>query len=177
MAKVGRTLKESMVEELAKQFAGQPNVFVTRVNRLTASDADALRQKLHASRGTLVMVKRRIALRMLERLSLGGIQELLEGSVAFVFTAGDALPIAKGLMEFVTSHEDQLAVRGAWVDGQLLDTARIDAMAKLPPRAILLAEVVGTVELPLADLIGTIERLIGDMAWVVEQAAAQRGGG
>ena len=174
MARVGEMLKEGMVDELAKQLSEQPNVFVTSVNRLTASDANVLRAKLHASRASFVMVKRRIGLRTLERLNLSGIGELLEGSVAFILTTEDVLPIAKQLVEFIKSHEDQLGVRGAWIDGQLLDKGRVEALAKLPPKPVLLAEVVGTVERPLSYLISTIEQLIGDVAWLLEQAAANR---
>ena len=175
MANVGRMLKESMVEELAKQLSERPNVFVTGVSRLTASDANALRAKLHGARARLVMVKRRIGQRTLERLSLSGISGLLEGSVAFVLTAEDGLPIAKELVEFTKAHENQLAVRGAWIDGQLLDGGRVKALAELPPRPTLLAQVVGTVELPLAHLIGTIEQLIGEVAWALEQIATKAG--
>ena len=50
MPNVGRMVKESSVEELSTQLAEQPNFFVTAVNRLSAPEADTLRQKLYASR-------------------------------------------------------------------------------------------------------------------------------
>ena len=121
-------------------------------------------------------VKRRIGLRTLERLNLSGVAELLEGSVGFVLTAdaNDVSLVAKELIEFIKSHENQLTVRGAWIDGQLCDTQWVETLASLPRKSVLLAEVVGTVELPLVDLLSTIERLMGDVAGLVEQIAMKK---
>ena len=177
MAKVGRMLKETMVEELTKQLSAQPNVLVTNLNRLTASNADVLRQKLHASQAQLVMVKRRIGLRALEDLKIDGVSSLLEGSVGFVLPQPnqDVLSVAKLIIDFIKSHENQLEVRGAVIDGQLCDKQRVEVLASLPPKPTLLAQVVWTIESPMADLIFTVERLIGDLAWVVEQRAHTQG--
>lgn len=174
MASVGRMVKERMVEELATRVGEQSNILVTTVKRLSAAEADALRQKLRGSRARLVVVNRRMGLRTLERLKLADLGRLLEGTVGLVVTTDEATPIAKQLVEFVKAHEDQLKVRGGWVDGQLLDSTRIEALAQLPPKPMLLAEVVGTLESPLAGLIFTIEQLVGDMIWVVERQAEQR---
>ena len=168
-------LKEGMVEELARELSERPNLFVTSVNRLTGSDASALRQKLGASQARFVMVKRRIGLRTLARLKLSEVGELVGGSVAFVVTSDDALPIAKELTEFIKAHENQLTVRGAWIDGQLLDSGRVEALAKLPSKPILLAQVVGSIESPLQAVISTVERLIGDLAYAIEQVATKVG--
>ena len=59
------------------------------------------------------------------------------------------------------------------IDGQLLDSQRVEQLALLPPKPVLLAQLVATIESPMADLIFTIERLIGDLAWTIEQTAAK----
>ena len=173
MANVGRMVKEASVEELSARFAERTNVFVTTVNRLPAADADTLRRQLFASQARLVVVKRRLGQRAIERLKLPGLSDLLEGTVGFVFSGEDPLATAKLIVDFRKAHEERLTVRGALIDGQLLDTARVEALAQLPPKPVLLAQVVATIESPLADVIFTLERLIGDIAWLAEQAAAK----
>lgn len=174
MAKVGRLLKEHMVEELTRQLSERPQVFVARVGRLTALGADELRRKLHASRATFQMVKRRIGLRTFEQLQLNDTAAFLQGSVGLVLTADDPTPIAKELVEFIASHEGQLTLCGARIDGEVLDARRVEVLAKLPLRPVLLAEVVGAIEGPLAAVIGTLERLLGDLAWIIEQIATRK---
>lgn len=174
MSTVGRLVKESIVEDVSSHLSEESNVFVTAVNRLKASDADVFRQKLYATHAHLIVVKRRLGQRTVSQLKITGLPELLEGSVGLIFAKGDVLPTAKLIMEFRKTHEEQLIVRGALVDGQLLDTARVEALAKLPPKPVLLAEVLGMIEAPIAQLIMTIEQLIGDVAWIAEQAAAAK---
>ena len=110
-------------------------------------------------------------------MNITGLQELLKGSVGLVLAGGDVLPIAKLIVEFRKSHEEQVAVKGAVIDGQLLDPSTVEALANLPPKPVLLAQVVATIESPLADLIFTVERLIGDLAWTVEQLAEKKPAG
>ena len=174
MAKVGRMVKESSVSEVSNRLAESPNFFVTAVNRLPAADTDAFRQKLFASRARLVMVKRRLGQRALEPLKITGLAELLEGSICLVLVGDDPLATAKLIVEFRKSREEQLLVRGGVIDGQLLDKARVEQLAALPPKPVLLAQVVATLEAPIADVIFTIERLLGDIAWLAEQVAASK---
>ena len=172
MANVGRMVKESMVDELSTQLAERPNVLVTTISRLPASDADVLRKKLSASSAHLLVVKRRLARRAVERLQLAGLADHLEGSVGLVLSGEDALSTAKLIVEFIKTHEDQLAVRGARIDGQLLDKARVEQLASLPPKPMLLAQLVATIESPIAELIVTMEQIIGEVAWLIEQVSA-----
>ena len=174
MAKVGRMVKESSVAEVADRLAQSPNFFVTAVNRLPADETDAFRQKLFASRARLVIVKRRLGQRAVEPLKIAGLAELLEGSICLVLVGDDPLATAKLIVEFRKSREERLLVRGGVIDGQLLDTARVEQLAQLPPKPVLLAQVLAIIESPLADVIFTIERLIGDIAWLAEQVAASR---
>ena len=174
MASVGRLVKESMLKELSTALAERPSFFVTRVNRLSAVEADALRQKLFASKAKLVLVQRRLGLRALEALKIPGLTEMLEGSVALVLPSDDVLPTAKLIVEFIKTHADHLSVRGGVVDGQVLDRSRVEQLASLPPRPILLAQVMATIESPLADVVCTVERLIGELAWALEQASQQQ---
>ena len=167
-------VKESMVAELSSRLSKQPNFFVTTINRLPAIEADALRKKLHASQARVVVTTRRLGLRAIERLGIAGLSDLFQGSVALVLTGEDVLPTAKTIVEFRKAHEERLAVRGAVVDGRLLDQRTVEELASLPPKPVLLAHVVTTIEAPIAEVIFTVERLIGDLAWVVEQAAEKK---
>ncbi|GEM_PF-291829 len=174
MAKVGRLVKETIINELSTQLGAQPNFFVTRVNRLTSTDADALRQTLFGSQASLVMIKRKLGKRAAEGLKIPGLVDLFEGSVGIVIPGEDVLPVAKVIVDFIKTHEEQLAVRGGFIEGTLLDKQRVEHLASLPSKPVLLAQIVFTIEAPIADLIFTIERLVGDLMWAVEQAATKK---
>ncbi len=174
MASVGRMVKESITSEVTARLAERPNFFVTSLNRLPADEADTLRQKLFASNARLVLIKRRLGQRAVEPLKFAGLTELLEGSVGLVLTGDDVLPTAKLIVEFHKAHEEQLTIRGAVIDGRLLSKQYVEQLASLPPRPVLLAQLVATIEAPIAGVILTLEQLIGDLAWIMEQAAAAK---
>ena len=174
MAKVGRMVKEGSVQEITAQLSERPNFFIAGINRLTAPNADLLRRQLFGSKARLLVVKRKLGRRAVQGLTLTGLQELLEGSIGLVLAEADLLATAKLLVEFRKTHEEQLTVRGAVIDGQLLDAGRVEQLAQLPPKPVLLAQIVATIEAPIADVIFTLERLIGDIAWLAEQAAAMK---
>lgn len=174
MAKVGQLVKESTTSEISARLGERPNFFIASVNRLSSPDTDLLRRQLFGLQARLLMVKRRLGRRTLDGLKVAGLPELLEGTVGIVLAADDVAATAKLLVDFRKGHEEQLTLRGGLIDGQLLDKVRIEALAQLPPKPVLLAQVLGTIEAPLADVIFTIERLIGDVAWLAEQAAAQK---
>jgi len=172
--KVGRLMKEQMLEDLSRQLGERPNLFVTQVNRLSASGANTFRQQLHASGARFLVVKRRLGQRALASLKVDGVADLLEGSVGLVLPHAEGEIIAKLIAEFIKANVGQLTIRGAVLDGQVMDRQRVEELASLPPKAILLAQVVLTIESPMADVIFTVERLIGDVAWIIEERAKQR---
>ena len=174
MANIGRMVKEALLEEITNELSKRPNFFITTINRLPAAEANTFRQKLFGSRSSLLMINRRLGRRATSSLSLDGLQELLEGSVGLVLSGDDVLSTAKLIMEFRKTHEEQISVSGAVIDGQLLNRHGVEQLANLPPRPVLLAEVVVTIESPMADVIMTVERLLGEIAWLAEQAAARQ---
>lgn len=172
MPQVGRLVKDMMVQELAGQLKACPNFFVAGVGRLSATDADRLRKRLAAMHARMLMVKRTLGLQGLTAMKIdGGVNRLVEGSIAFVFPGEDLIPAAKLLADFAKQEQEKLNVRGGLVDGQLLDPHQFNELANLPTRPQLMAQLIGVLESPLADVVFTLERILGDVAWVLEEAS------
>lgn len=174
MPNVGRLVKETAVKELSDRLSQRPDFLVASVNRLTAGEADSLRQKLFASQARLVMIKRTLGKRMLDQKNLAAVTELFEGSVGIVLPGEEVLPAAKILVEFTKTREEKLSVLGGFIDGMLLDKTRVEQLASLPPKPMLLVQVVATIESPIADVVFTLERLIGDLIYAADQAAEKK---
>jgi len=174
MAKVGRMVKDQMVEELTQALGERPNFFVTSIGKLEASETDGLRKKLRSVRSRFLVVKRTLGTRGLSRVKTEEAASLFAGSVGLVLPSEDVLPTAKVIVEFAKSHEEQLVVRGGWIDGQLLAKQQVEHLASLPPKPQLIAELIGVLESPISDLIFTLERVLGDVPWVLEEASKTR---
>src|SRR3989338_8609661 len=117
MSNVGRLVKESAVKQLSERLAQRPEVLVTAINRPPSVEADSLRQKLFTSQAHLIMVKRTLGKRVMDQLNLSAVTELFEGSVGLVLPGEEILPAAKIIIDFIKTHEAQIAVRGAFIEG------------------------------------------------------------
>ena len=174
MARVGRMVKETIVSHVTTELKARPNFLIAAIGKLPAAEANVIRQKLHGTNARLLMINRRLSRKALEPLSIAGLQDLLKGSIGLVLTGDDAMPALKILVDFGKTHQEQITISGGMLDGEMYQREQIAALAALPPRPVLLAQVLGTIEAPMADVIFTIERIIGDIAWIAEQAAEKK---
>lgn len=174
MGQIGQQTKELMVETLRRRLAASPNLLITSFERLTVSDANELRKSLRHSASNYLVAKGTLARRALQAVGWDGAAQLLQDSVGFVLAGPDAAQTSKVLLEFAKAHEGALIVRGGWMDGAPLSTADVTALAKLPSRQELLAQLVGVVEGPLADLVNTLEGVLREVAFVLDEVAKGR---
>lgn len=171
MAKVGRLVKDVMVQELTEALKERQNFFVAAMGALSATEADTLRKRLRASKARMLMIKRTLGLQGMSALQMEEAKRLFEGSIALVFPGEDLIPAAKLLADFAKENQEKLHIRGGLVEGQVLDRTRFEELANLPPRLQLIAHVVGALEAPLANLVWTLESVLGEVAWVLEEAS------
>ena len=84
-------------------------------------------------------------------------QDLLKGPVAIAFGYGDLSAPARLLGEFSRQARLRLDIVGGLVEGRVLDGEQVRQTADLPPRDVLLAQLLGTLQTPIGQLVGTIQ--------------------
>ena len=173
MAKVGRLIKELAVKELTTSLKERPHFFVASWGTLTSVETDAFRKRLRASQARLVTVKRTLGLKSLAELKLDEAIPLFDGSVALVLPGKDLIQAAKLLVELAKGTDDNIAIRGGWVEGQLLNKQRLEELASLPSKPQLIAGLVAVLESPMTSLIMTVEGALRELVRVVEAMGAQ----
>ena len=96
-------------------------------------------------------------------------------SIAVTFCGDDLVSAAKALADFARTHP-ALVVRGGVLESSLIDTASVEAIGSLPPRDVLIAQLVGTMAAPMTGLVtvlqGTVSGFVRALNHVAEQRAA-----
>jgi large subunit ribosomal protein L10 len=69
-----------------------------------------------------------------------------------------------------------LQIKLGVLEGQVIQADAIEELASLPPRDVLLARVVGSVQSPLAGLVGVLSATIRSLAYVLQARSGQLGG-
>jgi len=108
-------------------------------------------------------VKNSLTERAADKAGTEALKTVLVGPTALTFVRGDAAAAAKALSD-AQRVTDVLAFKGGLMDGQVVTGDDIRAIARLPSREVLYAQLVGTVAAPLTGLARTLNALIAGVA-------------
>jgi large subunit ribosomal protein L10 len=166
--------KEASVAELTKKLANAKSLFFTDYAGLTVAEITKLRGELRKDGNSYSVVKN-----TLFRIAAGDLAPQLEsflaGPTGVVFAGADPVAPAKALKTFSDTVK-KVAVKAAYIDGQIVDAKQVDTLAKLPPKIELLASLVGTLVNPLRGLVtvlqGNQSGLVRALNAICEQKAA-----
>jgi len=161
------------VAELATRFRAMPNAVLVDFTGLKAGQADALRAKLREQGADMVVVKNTLAAQALGELNMARAAKLLVGPVAFVY-GSDPAALTKFLRDW-SKKERVLKWRGAIVDGEVVGSGGVEALASLPPVQVLRAQVLGAMAAPLSGFVGALQGILRNFAGVVRAIAEKQG--
>jgi len=161
-----RPEKQSILGELTSQVDGSTFVFVADYRGMKVEQFSDLRRKLGKTGARIQVVKNRF-LRLITRDK--GWQNLdtsLKGQSAIV-TGIDVVQAAKMLKEF-NSACGLPVVKAGVMGNVILTSMQIEALADLPPREVLLGQLVGTVAAPLSRLVGVLKQKVSSIVYVLK---------
>ncbi len=140
------------VQELAEKFSRCTVAVGTDFSRMSVKAMTELRHHLWEQGVEYRVVKNRLAQRAAEAAEQPAIIEVLEGPTGFAFGYGDPMMPVKLLVEYARANRIPLAIRGAVLDGTLYKREAAIALAALPSRQELAAQLVGQLSSPLSRL-------------------------
>jgi len=161
-----------MVADYLEKMSRSAVLILTDYRGLSVAEVSDLRQRLREVEGVYQVVKNTLFTRALAEAGLAIPTEYLDGPVAVGYCLGDAPPVAKVLTDFA-KEKDSLQVRGAIMGTSMLDAETVKNMADLPPRQILLAQLVGSVQGPMSSLVSTIQAPMRELAQVLRARSEQ----
>lgn len=165
--------KRDAVASLREMLEQTPNGVYADYTGLDVSAMTALRRALAEQDSTLRVVKNRFMRIALDSLQLPASDDCLTGPTAVAPLGAEPGAACKVLVD--ARRDLPLVIKGAMVDGQILDVAQVEALADLPPRdqlyAMLLATMNGPVRSVAGVLQGVIRKLIGTLQAVADSQA------
>jgi large subunit ribosomal protein L10 len=166
--------KTAVVEEVASQIQGSEAIFAVDYRGISVPQAAELRARLTEAGARFRVVKNTLTLLAADKAGAEELKELLEGPTAFTFvpTEGDPALAAKALATFRREH-DVLEFKGGRMGGDVLSVEELQALAQLPAREVLNAQVVGMVASPITGLVRGLGQLIAGLASQLQQIADQ----
>ena len=171
---MARPEKEASVAEIKESIQNSSVAIMSKYQGITVAQVTDLRNKLREQGVTYRVYKNTLAKRALDELGLSDAAMYMDGPTAWAFCEDPVAP-AKVLKEF--SKEVQVVVmQGGILEGASVGAEKLDQLADLPSRDQLLAQVVGTIAMPLRKFLGTLEAVPRNFVNVVDQIKKQKEG-
>ena len=170
---MNRDQKAAAIAEIAAQISEAQAVIAVDYRGTSVPKAAELRARLRDAETTFRIVKNSLTERAADKAGAGTLKELLEGPTAFAFVHGDTAAAAKALNDF-TREVSTFQFKGGVMEGAPLSVDEIQAIARLPTRDVLHAQLVGLVASPLTGLARGLNGLISGLAVQLGQIAEQK---
>jgi large subunit ribosomal protein L10 len=168
-----RTEKEQLVTELTSKIKGAQALYYTDFTGMNVKRMTELRRQLRRAGVEYVVIKNTLALRAVNESGL--VAGSLKGPTGIV-VAADALAGAKVLSDFAKANDQKPAVKGGMFDGRAIDAEQVKALANMPSREQMLAELGAGLMAPLAQMAGVMNGMLTMMVGALEALRVQKEG-
>lgn len=160
--------KVAAVEDLKTRLRGAKTVVLTEYRGLTVQQLSDLRKQLRGVAAQYKVVKNRLARRAVSASDLAALSSHLTGPTGLVVSREDPVAVARALATFSRVNQ-ALTIKAGYVDGQAVDAVGLRALADLPSRDTLRAQLVAALEGPLAGLAGLLTAPQRELVYVLAQ--------
>ena len=149
--------KKAVVAEVSAKLSGAQAAMLAEYRGLTVEQMTKLRRKAYDGKVYLRVVKNTLARRAVEGTSFECLKDQMIGPLAFAVSA-DPVAVAKILSEFAKDNA-MLKIKAGAMSGKLMSLAQIQALAVLPGREQLLAQLLGTMQAPVRKFVQTLNEV------------------
>jgi large subunit ribosomal protein L10 len=167
-----REQKTAVVEELASELKDATAIFAVDYRGISVPQAAELRAGLRDADTRFRIVKNRLTLRAADAAGTDALKDHLSGPTALALVRGDAALAAKTLSR-LGSEWELLGYKGGLMDGEELDPDSFTAIARLPGREALNAQLAGIVASPVTGLVRGLGSMVQGLALQLGQIAEQ----
>lgn len=171
---ISKEKKVEMLKNLKEKLEKSEAVFITTFKGLKVSEVNEIRKLIREAGGEYRVFKNTLIRISTENSAFSPVMDYVDGPTALVFSYKDPVEVAKILKNFVKTHPS-LELRGLVFKGKGYDAKAIDELVKLPPKEILIAQLLGTIQAPLSNFVGVFSALMRQFLYVLKAIEEKKG--
>lgn len=166
--------KELFVQQVAEKMETAKSMVIADYRGLNVEQVTELRKKLREAGVEYRVIKNTMTRLAARQVGIDGLDEILVGPNAIAFSMEDAVSAAKTLVDFAKDHVD-LQIKAGILDKDLISSEKVEELAQIPPRDVLLSMVLRGFQGPISGLVnvlqGNIRNLVQVLSAIQEQKA------
>ncbi|MEG0145737.1 MAG: 50S ribosomal protein L10, partial [Clostridia bacterium] len=110
-----------------------------------------------------------------QQLGITGLEGYLKGPTAVAFGMKDAVAPAKVLTDYIKKPK-KTQIKCGVVDGQTLDAAGVQVLSELPPKEVLIAKMMGSLNAPITNFVGVLSATLRSLVYAIDAVRKQKAG-
>lgn len=164
--------KQAIVAALTEQLKNASSGVLVDYKGITVAEDTALRTELRQNEVQYGVVKNTLVRFALNNVGLEGLDDVLNGTTSLATSAGDPIAPMRVVNKYVKQLNDKFVIKGGFMDGKVISLEEIQALAELPSKEVLQAQVLGTMLAPITSLAIVIKAICEQKGGSVEAAEA-----
>ena len=169
------TKKAAVIDEVKEKVDGSSAAVVTEYRGMTVAEISTLRRTLRQAGADYKVFKNTLVKRAIAGPPVEPMAEFLEGPTAIAFVSEDISAVAKKLRDFA-KDTPSLVVKGGVLDGRALSVKDLLALADLPSRDVLLAQLAGLIAQPMRQMASLMKAVPQNFAYGLSALLDNQGG-
>ncbi|MEX0668173.1 MAG: 50S ribosomal protein L10 [Candidatus Saccharimonadales bacterium] len=171
---ISRQEKEAQVTALKEELSKSSLSVLASYSGLSVQDSQILRKQIKDQGGSFRVVKNAmLKLAVADTHKEVDLSEL-EGPVAMAFGYDDPIIAAKVIADHAKKNDSLKPIMAIDNQGQVLSAEEVGRLADLPPKEVLLGQVVGVVAAPLSGMVGVLSGNLRGLVTVLDKAAQSK---
>ncbi|MDR1728499.1 MAG: 50S ribosomal protein L10 [Acidobacteriota bacterium] len=160
--------KQQTVDSLNAEFRAINSAFLINYEGVKVVDITEIRRKIRGIDGSYVVLKNTLAKRAAKETTLEQLDSFFQGPTAVAYHPKDVVGLAKLLTEIGKSNP-KFVFKAALVEGKVVSTSEIQALAAMPSREVMLSKLVFLLKAPLQQLATVLKAPLRDLGLVLKQ--------
>lgn len=166
--------KKALVDNLADKLSRCASSVLVKYEGITVDQDTKMRAALRAAGVEYTVVKNTLIGKACDKTGHEGLKSELEGMNAIAISFDDPIAPAKILKEYADKIET-FQIRGGILEGAVVDAATVNELATIPPKEVLVAKLLGSIQSPLYKLAYALQAVVdkdGEAAEAADTAEA-----
>ncbi|MBR3991603.1 MAG: 50S ribosomal protein L10 [Clostridia bacterium] len=151
--------KKAFVDGLADKFSRATSGVLVKYQGITVDEDTKLRAELRAAGVEYTVIKNRLIGLACDKVGFGDMRQHLTGMNAVAISYEDPIAPAKILKKYADKIET-FEIRAGFIDGAVVDAAVVGELADIPPKEVLIARLMGSMQSPLYGLACGLQAII-----------------
>ncbi|MGH7813818.1 MAG: 50S ribosomal protein L10 [Candidatus Binataceae bacterium] len=166
--------KTAIVESLGAGLGRAKMALVAEYRGITAAESTEFRRRLRAVRGEMRVAKNTLVRRAIKDTAYAALDAHLGGQVGVILSYDDPVAVAKAVTSYKELGE-RLKLRAGVLDGRPLGAAEVNALAALPPREVVMAQLLGLLNAPATRLVRLLNEPGSALVRVIDAIGKKNG--